>query len=65
MNNSPSREQLMMVAIQCSGYDSLCSNVINTVGAENSMSCENCYHWKNHKCSIDLFDPVLTSIDQE
>lgn len=64
MKNTASSDQLMMVAVNCPGYDPTCNNVTNTIGAENSKSCDNCHNWKDHRCSIDLFDPVITSIDQ-
>ncbi len=65
MKNTASENQLMMVAVNCPGYDSTESNVTNTIGAHNSKSCDNCKHWEENKCNINLFDPVLTSLDQE
>jgi hypothetical protein len=64
MKNTASRDQLMMVAVNCPGYDPTCHGVTNTIGVENSKSCDNCHHWKDHKCSINLFDPVISSVDQ-
>lgn len=65
MENTASREQMMMVAVNCPGYNPTTSDVTNTIGAPNSMSCGNCEHWEDHHCNINLFDPVLTSLYQE
>lgn len=65
MENTASQNQMVMVAVNCPGYDPTCDNVTNTIGAQNSKSCDNCDHWENHKCNINLFDQVLTSLDQE
>lgn len=65
MKNTASSEQMMMVAVKCPGYEGIKSNVTNTIGASDSKSCDNCEHWENHHCNINLFDPVLTSLDQE
>lgn len=59
-----SRDQLMMVAVNCSGYEPLESNVINTIGADNCRSCDNCHNWQNQQCVVNMFDKVLTSLDQ-
>lgn len=65
MGNYASREQLMMVAVSCPGYEPLTHDVTNTIGAHNCKSCDNCHNWQDHKCVVNLFDPVLTSLDQE
>jgi hypothetical protein len=65
MKNTASGNQLMMVAVNCPGYDPTRNDVTNTMGVENSKSCDNCHHWEDHHCNINLFDPVLTSLDQE
>lgn len=59
------KEQLMMVATNCPDYDAIDSGFSATIGGEYSVSCENCHHWQNNKCKIQVFDDVLTSIDQE
>lgn len=64
MKNSASKDQMMMVAVNCHGYDPTHNNVVNSIGADTCKSCDNCHHWENHKCNINLFDPVLTSVDQ-
>lgn len=65
MENTASKEQMMMVAVSCPGYEPIKNNVTNTIGAEDSKSCGNCRNWQDHKCIVNLFDPVLTSLDQE
>jgi len=59
-----SRDQLMMVAINCPGYEPTQNNFTSSIGADNCKSCDNCHNWKDHNCTINLFDKVLTSIDQ-
>lgn len=59
-----SKDQLMMVAVNCPGYKANENNVINSIGASNCKSCNNCDNWQNHKCVVNLFDEVLTSVDQ-
>ncbi|MBU5593465.1 hypothetical protein KQI89_17125 [Clostridium sp. MSJ-4] len=56
--------QMMHVANSCPGYSSTMPNVQSNIGGENSKSCANCSHWENSRCQIDLFDDVLTSLDQ-
>lgn len=65
MENTASNEQMMMVAVNCPGYEPLIQNTTNTIGADNCKSCDNCHNWENHKCQVNLFDQVLTSVDQE
>lgn len=65
MENTASQNQMMMVAVNCPGYKPTSKDLTNTIGVENSKSCDNCTHWEEHHCNINLFDPVLTSLDQE
>ncbi|MCM8711952.1 hypothetical protein M2651_13180 [Clostridium sp. SYSU_GA19001] len=64
MKNIASSEQLMMVAVNCPGYVATSNNFTNTVGANNCKSCTNCSNWQNNKCTVNLFDSVLTDLDQ-
>lgn len=65
-----SREQLRAVGKMCSDFTfdkSLYNSVIAmSVGNADVKSCEICQHWDVSKqlCKIDVFDNVLTSIDQ-
>lgn len=63
MENSVSENELMMVAVNCPGYEPTVNNVTNTIGADNCKSCDNCHNWQEHKCVVNLFDPVLASLD--
>ena len=36
----------------------------STSNSEEYVSCETCIHWEDNRCNIDLFDEVLTSLDQ-
>jgi hypothetical protein len=65
MKNTAGSDQLMMVAVNCPGYEPTSNNVTNTIGASNCKSCDNCHNWQDHNCVVNLFDPVLTSLDQE
>lgn len=57
-------EQMMSVGNSCYGYTPVGGGFSNSIGSNNSKSCSNCKHFKNDKCDVDLFDPVLTSLDQ-
>lgn len=63
------KDQLMKVASNCSQYNfeqnaSLRSDA--SVMGETVKSCENCVHFTaEHKCNIDLIDPILTNMAME
>lgn len=59
-----SKEQLMIVATNCSSYHPIVRGFSATIGGQNSVSCENCHHWKKDRCQIGVYDDVLTSVDQ-
>ncbi|MDK2798609.1 MAG: hypothetical protein PWP27_533 [Clostridiales bacterium] len=62
--NHASKNQLTAVAQACDHFDS--SGVINSkvsTEAEN-ISCRMCKNWDGEKCIINVFDNVLTSLDQ-
>lgn len=56
--------QMKMIAVNCPGYEPVRNDVTNTIGAENSKSCGNCHNWQDNKCVVDLYDKVLSSLDQ-
>ncbi|MGI6485874.1 MAG: hypothetical protein GX759_06355 [Thermoanaerobacterales bacterium] len=62
-----SKMQLKSVGQMCPGYmyagDAtwMPSMVVNEAPV---VSCETCIHWEKERCNIDLFDKVLTSLDQ-
>lgn len=58
------REQMMHVANSCVGYEPIIQGVESNIGTSNSRSCTNCKNLKDGLCVKDLFDPVLTSLDQ-
>lgn len=60
-----SKEQLMIVAVNCPKYDGINPGFSATIGSKYGASCENCHHWQKDRCQVDIFDDVLTSIDQE
>ena len=57
-------EQKMHVANSCPGYRGIREGFESSIGSENSMSCDNCRYLRNDKCQKNLFDDVLTSLDQ-
>lgn len=63
------RDQLKAVGEMCPDFsydDSLGKASVMSMADSSSRSCEICTHWdvKNQKCRIDVFDDVLTSLDQ-
>ncbi|SNX55108.1 hypothetical protein [Thermoanaerobacterium sp. RBIITD] len=64
------RDQLRAVGEMCPDFtfdDSLYKNGSTmSINEAGGRSCEICMHWdtKNQKCKIDVFDDVLTSLDQ-
>lgn len=56
--------QLDTVGKMCPGYspDEKFSDTIQNDSA--NISCSTCVHWKNGMCRVDLFDEVLSSLDQ-
>lgn len=64
-----SKDQLMKVASNCSHYDfeentSLRSDA--SIMGDKVKSCENCEHFTaEHKCNIDLIDPILSNMAME
>jgi hypothetical protein len=57
-------EQMMNVANSCAGYRGIREGFENNIGSETSKSCTNCRYLRNDKCQKNLFDLVLTSLDQ-
>lgn len=64
--NYASEDQLTAVGQSCKYFEprvkAFTASVITT-SAEN-ISCEVCKHWNGIQCTIDMFDKVLTSLDQ-
>jgi hypothetical protein len=58
------REQMMHVANSCVGYEPIHQGVESNIGTSSSKSCVNCKNLRDGLCVKDLFDSVLTSIDQ-
>lgn len=53
----------MLVASNCSGFDSLVTNsMIN--GDQCEVSCDNCKNFQHNKCVINLYDQVLSNIEE-
>lgn len=60
----PNVEQMMHVGNSCGGYESIGGTFESNIGTSSSKSCANCKNLQDGKCVKDLFDPVLTSLDQ-
>ncbi len=64
--NFASEDQLIAVGQSCRDFESRASGFVSGTGsttAEN-ISCGACKHWDGTRCVIDVFDKVLTSLDQ-
>lgn len=59
---SPSNEQKRYVAAVCPEFQSYVELAMRDDALENEVSCDECTHWDNGRC--DIFDEILTSIDQ-
>ena len=61
-----SKMQLHSVGEMCPGYLAAhnVSGMSSAKASEDYVSCETCVHWEDNRCNIDLFDNVLTSLDQ-
>lgn len=64
--NFGSEDQLTAVAQSCRDFESNTRGYIGSVmsSAAEQISCSVCDHWDGAKCQIDVFDKVLTSLDQ-
>jgi hypothetical protein len=56
------REQLMAVGSHCADYTTSMENFDQSETA--NISCENCLNWNGKECRIDVYDDVLSSLDQ-
>lgn len=65
MTNYASEDQLTAVAQSCSHFNS--GGMINSRlnAAAEGISCRICRNWNGQRCVINVFDNVLTSMDQE
>lgn len=61
-----SKMQLHAVGEMCPGYvyNEGIFGVSSAETDEKITSCETCIHWEKGRCNIDLFDKVLTDLDQ-
>lgn len=60
-----SKMQLHAVGEMCPGYKPLQEFLSTSAKDDDDItSCETCSHWERGKCNIDLFDKVLSSLDQ-
>jgi len=62
--NYASDEQLMAVGQACSFFVNRDSSSNEFNENDYDISCEACRHWIEERCKINVFDDVLTSIDQ-
>ncbi|NMA95398.1 MAG: hypothetical protein GX974_05110 [Clostridiales bacterium] len=59
---NPSNEQKRYVAAVCPEFESYVALAMRDSSVENEVSCDECIHWDDGRC--DIFDDILTSIDQ-
>jgi hypothetical protein len=57
-------DQMEHIANSCHGYNPVSSGFQSNIGTARSKSCQNCEHFKNEKCEVNLYDKVLSSLDQ-
>jgi hypothetical protein len=64
MTNYASEDQMLAVAQSCRHFNSggMINSRLNT--AAEGISCRLCKNWDGKHCMIDVFDNVLTSMDQ-
>lgn len=62
MQNS---EKMLMAATNCSEYDPIVVGLSASIGDLYGVSCENCHHWRNARCDIDLYDEILNNVEEE
>lgn len=59
-----SKMQLDTVGKMCPGYNAREESSPTFQDIDFDISCNTCVHWKKGLCEIDLFDEVLSSLDQ-
>lgn len=60
-----SKMQLHAVGEACPGYTYAGGDdLVSLEEGKEPVSCENCIHWVHGRCTIDMFDKVLSSLDQ-
>ncbi|MGE4282530.1 MAG: hypothetical protein AB7G87_02295 [Clostridia bacterium] len=64
MMNHASEAQLMAVAQLCDHFNSGGAVNSKVSAAAENVSCEMCNNWNGERCVINVFDNVLTSMDQ-
>lgn len=57
-----SADQRRLVGISCPDYRS--ESLVSSVVSYMSKACDTCEHWDGAECTIDVFDEVLTGLDQ-
>ena len=63
--NYASDTQLVAVAQSCDHFDSGGAVQSKTSFTAENVSCNMCKNWDGKRCVINVFDNVLTSLDQE
>lgn len=61
-----SNDQLERVAQRCSQYNCEgCSGLTSSTSSEpHKVTCNNCSHFVNHKCDLNLVDEIMVNIDE-
>lgn len=65
--NFASDGQLTAVGQSCRDFKPINQRYVTSTmsTAAEDISCEVCQHWDGERCRINVFDKVLTSLDQE
>lgn len=56
-NNLANISQMNAIAENCPKYERI-------VNENNTKSCKNCLHWSDNDCEINIYNEVLSSLDQ-
>lgn len=62
--NYASDDQLIAVAQLCKFFDNGDLRINKLSFGAEEISCELCKYWNDDRCVINVFDHVLTSMDQ-
>lgn len=54
--------QLQSVATQCPQYSG--GKLVSNIDEKSDISCASCKNWDGRKCTANMFDKVLTGMDQ-
>ncbi|WP_373897543.1 hypothetical protein ACER0A_012265 [Haloimpatiens sp. FM7315] len=57
--------ELMCVGTTCSNFESGEDLFMPSIGTSLSKTCSKCNHCKNNYCELNLYDNIVSSIDEK